>query len=61
MWILNPIDVFSMIIKLGGGLAFFLFGMNLLSSSLEKLSTGKVEKILEKLTGNIFKSILFGA
>lgn len=58
---MNPIDVFSMIIKLGGGLAFFLFGMNLLSSSLEKLSTGKVEKILEKLTGNIFKSILFGA
>ena len=50
-----------MIIKLGGGLALFLFGMNLLSSSLEKLSTGKVEKILEKLTGNIFKSILFGA
>ncbi len=58
---MNPIDVFSMIIKLGGGIAFFLFGMNLLSSSLEKLSTGKVEKILEKLTGNIFKSILFGA
>lgn len=58
---MNPIDVFSMIIKLGGGIAFFLFGMNLLSSSLEKLSTGKVERILEKLTGNIFKSILFGA
>ncbi len=50
-----------MIIKLGGGLALFLFGMNLLSSSLEKLSTGRIEKILEKLTGNIFKSILFGA
>ena len=58
---MNTIEVFSMIIKLGGGLAFFLFGMNLLSSSLEKLSTGKIEKILEKLTGNIFKSILFGA
>lgn len=58
---MNAIEIFSMIIKLGGGLALFLFGMNLLSSSLEKLSTGKVEKILEKLTGNIFKSILFGA
>lgn len=58
---LNTIDILSMIIKLGGGIALFLFGMNLLSSSLEKLSTGKIEKILEKLTGNIFKSILLGA
>lgn len=58
---MNSIDIISMIIKLGGGLALFLFGMNLLSSSLEKLSTGRIEKILEKLTGNIFKSILFGA
>lgn len=57
---LNAIDIFSMIIKLAGGLSLFLFGMNLLSSSLEKLSTGKIERILEKLTGNIFKSILFG-
>lgn len=58
---MSAVDIFSMIIKLGGGLALFLFGMNLLSSSLEKLSTGKVEKVLEKLTGNIFKSILLGA
>lgn len=58
---MSTVDIFSMIIKLGGGLALFLFGMNLLSSSLEKLSTGKVEKVLEKLTGNIFKSILLGA
>lgn len=61
MCFLSAIDLFGMIVKLGGGLALFLFGMNLLSSSLEKLSTGKIEKILEKLTGNIFKSILFGA
>ena len=58
---MNCVDILSMIIKLCGGLALFLFGMNLLSSSLEKLSTGRIEKILEKLTGNIFKSILFGA
>lgn len=58
---MNWVNIISMIIKLCGGLALFLFGMNLLSSSLEKLSTGRIEKILEKLTGNIFKSILFGA
>ncbi len=58
---MNAIDIFTIIIKLGGGIAFFLFGMHLLSSSLEKLSTGKIERILEKLTGNIFKSILLGA
>lgn len=57
---MNTIDIFCMVIQLVGGLALFLFGMSLLSSNLEKLSTEKIEKILEKLTGNLFKSILFG-
>lgn len=48
-------------ISLGGGLALFLFGMNILAGGMEKVSGGKVEKALEKLTSNIFTSVLLGA
>lgn len=48
------------IITMAGGLAFFLFGMNILGSGLEKLSGGRMEKTLEKMTSNIFKSLLLG-
>ena len=43
-----------------GGLSLFLFGMTVLSSGLEKLSGGKLEKLLEKLSGNLFKGVLLG-
>lgn len=48
-------------IALLGGLAFFLFGMSLLSSSLEKMSGGKLEKLLRKVTDNPFKGLAVGA
>lgn len=44
-----------------GGLAFFLFGMNIMSSNLEKVAGGKLEVILQKLTSNIWKSLALGA
>lgn len=47
-------------ITMAGGLAFFLFGMNILGSGLEKLSGGRMERTLEKLTSNVFKSLLLG-
>lgn len=53
-------DVLS-IFTLFGGLAFFLFGMNFMGDSLEKLSGGKLERILEKLTNNTIKGVLLGA
>ncbi|MDD6175510.1 MAG: Na/Pi cotransporter family protein, partial [Firmicutes bacterium] len=53
-------DIFSCL-SLVGGLAFFLFGMNLLGSGLEKLSGGKLEKTLEKMTNNPIKGVLLGA
>lgn len=52
---------FFNILNLFGGLALFLYGMNLLGGGLEKLSGGRLEKTLEKLTSNIFKSVLLGA
>ncbi len=48
-------------LTLFGGLAFFLYGMHVMSSSLEKLSGGKLEKILKKMTSSPFKSLALGA
>ena len=53
-------NIFSFI-QLFGGLAFFLFGMNLMSTSLEKMAGGKLEKLLQKATDNKFKGLLIGA
>ncbi len=44
-----------------GGLAFFLFGMNIMSSNLEKVAGGKLEVILQRLTSNLWKSLALGA
>lgn len=44
-----------------GGLALFLYGMHLLGEGLEKMSGGRLEGILEKLTSNPIKGVLLGA
>lgn len=49
-------NIFTMM----GGLAFFLYGMNVMSTGLEKLTGGKLEIALKKMTSNKFKSILLG-
>lgn len=49
------------ILNLIGGLALFLFGMNAMGDGLEKLSGGKLEKLLEKITSSTFKGFLVGA
>ena len=48
------------IIMLGGGLAFFLYGMIIMANGLERASGGRLERALEKLTGNLFTAILLG-
>ena len=53
-------DIFS-VFNLLGGVALFLFGMQIMSSGLTKLSGGKLEKTLRKMTSNSFKSIALGA
>ena len=50
-------DVLTMV----GGLALFLYGMNLLGDGLAKASGGRLESILEKLTNNPLKAVLVGA
>jgi len=44
-----------------GGLAFFLFGMNVMSDGLEKTSGGNLERMLKKMTSNPVKSLILGA
>lgn len=47
--------------SLCGGLAFFLFGMHVMSKSLEKITGGKLESTLKKMTSNPLKSLALGA
>ena len=53
-------DIFS-IFTLFGGLAFFLFGMHVMSENLEKTAGGKLETTLKKMTSNPFRSLILGA
>jgi phosphate:Na+ symporter len=53
-------DIFG-ILSLIGGLALFLYGMNVMGAGLEKVSGGRLERILEKLTSNPLKAVLLGA
>lgn len=53
-------DIFS-IISLLGGIALFLYGMRFMGEQLERLSGGKLEEILEKMTDKTYKGILLGA
>ncbi len=50
-------DLLSMV----GGLALFLYGMNMLGDGLSQASGGRLEKILEKLTSSPLKAVLVGA
>ena len=53
-------DFFDLLTMIGG-LALFLYGMHLLSEGLEKLSGGRLERVLENLTNNRIKAVLLGA
>lgn len=53
-------DIFS-VITLMGGLTFFLFGMNVMSGSLEKMAGGRLEEMLRKMTASPWISMVLGA
>lgn len=50
-----------MVAELFGGLAFFLYGMSMLSGGLENLTGGTLEQTLKKVTRNPFLSFFLGA
>ena len=53
-------DIFG-VLSMIGGLALFLYGMSVMGNGLEKMSGGKLERILESLTSNPLKAVLLGA
>ena len=48
------------IITLLGGLALFLFGMDIMGKSLERQAGGKLQTVLAKMSSNVFKGFLLG-
>lgn len=53
-------DFFDLLTMVGG-LALFLYGMHMLSEGLEKLSGGRLERVLENLTNSRLRAVLLGA
>ncbi len=60
IWKEKDMDIFS-IFTLCGGLAFFLYGITIMSSGLEKIAGGRLERILRQMTANPIKALIFGA
>ena len=56
----TEMDFFDLLTMLGG-LALFLYGMHMMGEGLSRVSGGKLESILERLTNNPVKAVLVGA
>lgn len=48
------------VVQLAGGLALFIYGMTTMGGGLERAAGAKLEKTLEKMTGNLFSALLMG-
>lgn len=57
----SEISWFEMIFKLLGGLAIFLFGMDMMADGLKRVAGDKMKDILARLTTNRFAGLLTGA
>lgn len=53
-------DFFGLLTMVGG-LALFLYGMEVMGGGLSKASGGRLEQVLEKLTSNKWRAVLLGA
>ena len=53
-------DLFD-VLNLIGGLALFLYGMNVMGNGLSKMAGGRLEKVLEKVTSRKILAVLLGA
>lgn len=58
---MNLSEIFFQAISLIGGLSFFLYGMYIMGEGLTKISGGRLERILERLTDSRLKAVLLGA
>ena len=57
---MNFWNIFTVILKLAGALAIFLFAMKLMSEGLQKYAGSKLRHILTKITGKPLSGILAG-
>ena len=57
---MSSLEIFTLIAGLVGGLAMFLYGMNVMSGGLTKAAGGKLESVLAKVTERPFIAYLFG-
>ncbi|MGN0039106.1 MAG: Na/Pi cotransporter family protein [Coriobacteriales bacterium] len=54
-------DTFQTLLGLVGGLALFIYGMNLMSEYLQKVAGQRMKRVLEVLTKNAFMGVIAGA
>ena len=54
-------NIFTIVLGLLGGLALFLYGMQMMGSGLEDAAGNRMKSILEKLTSNRFLGVIVGA
>ena len=57
---MSSLEMFSLVAGLVGGLAMFLYGMNVMSGGLTKMAGGKLESVLAKVTKHAVIAYLFG-
>lgn len=55
------VEILIRIATMLGGLALFLYGMNMMTNGLERMAGGKLELILKKASSNKFKGMALGA
>ena len=53
-------EILSAIIQLLGGLAMFLYGIELMGDGLKNSSGAVLKRVLEKVTGNVVMGVLTG-
>ena len=51
----------ELVLSLLGGLALFMYGMQMMSTNLEAVAGNRMKQILERLTANRFLGVLVGA
>lgn len=61
MDVLSSKEIIEILFPLLGGLGLFLYGMTVMSEGLEKSAGNRLEKIIEKMSGNIFIGVFVGA
>ncbi len=57
---MDALELFELVAGLIGGLAMFLYGMNIMSGGLTKAAGGKLESVLAKVTKHPIIAYLFG-